>query len=178
MDSRTLYQRVLGEDYARLSAVLQSFHGLPQGGCASGVLEVQHGAGVLRRLAAQLLMLPRAGESVPLRLQIETHDGRETWVRHFSKQKIETLQWQDGPFLIEQAGPIQIVFKLQADEQCLVFHARPNRIRGIPIPGCLSLRVEATARGLENCWIIEVKIALPLLGTIVTYQGEITPQLC
>ena len=178
MNSQTLYQRLLGKDFSKLPVILQQFHGLPEGGCADGVISVERGAGVLRHVAAQFLGLPNAGKEVPLRLQVIPEDGREIWIRHFDGQSLKTLQWQEGSYLVEKAGPLHLFFELAADERGLTFYPRLNRMRGIQVPDPISLRVNANARGLGNCWNIEVTITAPLLGTITTYKGEITPQLC
>lgn len=178
MNPQTLYQRVLGKDFSKLPTILQQFHSLPEGGCADGIIAVERGAGVLRHIAAQVLRLPSAGKKVPLRLQVIPEDGKEIWIRHFDGQSLKTIQWQDGSYLVEKAGPLQFVFQLAADEHGLTFHPHPNRIGGIQVPECISLRVSANARSLGNCWNIEVIITAPLLGTITTYKGEVIPRLC
>lgn len=178
MNPQTLYQRVLGKDFSKLPPILQHFHSLPEGGCANGIISVKQGAGVLQHIAARVLRLPRAGKMIPLRLQVIPKDGKEIWIRHFDGQSLETLQWQSGSYLVEKAGPLQFVFHLTADEHGLTFHPYLSKIGDIQIPECISLRVSANARSLENCWDIRVVITAPLLGTITTYQGEIVPQSC
>jgi hypothetical protein len=176
MISPTLYQRVLDEDFAKLPPILQRFHGSPTGGCAAGTIKVEHGAGRLRGLAAFLLRLPGAGGAVSLRLQVIPHDGKELWIRHFGRQCVNTLQWQEGACLVEKAGPIQLVFRLAADADGLTFHLLHNKTLGMRLPAGLSMRVDAHARGMEDRWRIEVVISAPQLGMIAAYRGEIVPQ--
>lgn len=178
MNSQSLYQRVLGADYAKLPLILQQFHSLPEGGCAAGIIAVEQGEGVLRHLAASILRLPKAGGKIPLRLQVVPQDDREVWIRHFDGQRLETLQWQEGSCLVEKAGPLCFVFQLTADEHGLTFLPHSSRMRGIRIPDRMALRVNAHARGMEDRWRIEVTITAPLLGIIATYKGEIVPQSC
>ena len=129
-------------------------------------------------LAAGVLRLPHAGREVPLRLQVAPQSKCELWTRYFNRQCLETLQWQDGPYLVEKTGPLIFVFRVVADARGLAFHFQHNKLRGAQLPTGLSLRVNANARGAQDRWHIEVEISLPMMGTITTYRGEITPHLC
>ena len=178
MNAPTLYQRLLGKDFTRLPPILQQFHSLPEGGCAEGVIAVERGAGVLRQVAAHISRLPKAGAAVPLRLQVMPQAGKELWLRHFDGQCVQTLQWQEGPYLVEKAGPLRFVFQLAADEHGLTFYPQPNRMCGLQLPERMTLRVSARARGAGDSWHITVTITAPLLGPITNYSGKITPQVC
>ncbi len=178
MKSQTLYQRILGNDYFKLPNILQQFHSLSEGGCAVGIISVERSEGIIHRIAAQLLQLPSPGKEIPLRLEVIPDDGKEIWIRHFDGQRLMTLQWQEGPYLIEQAGPLLFVFEVVADKNGLTFNPHSNRIFGIQVPECMSLRVDASALRRSNCWYIEVIITAPLLGKITTYKGEIIPRSC
>jgi hypothetical protein len=176
-NSPTLYQRLLGKDFDSLPLVLRHFHSLPRGGHATGIVTVARSSGVLPALVARVLQLPRAGDEVPLRLQVAPRGDRELWIRHFGRQRLETMQWQNGPYLVEKAGPLILVFHVVADALGMTFHFQHNKISGVQLPNNLSLRVSANARGAGDRWFIAVEISLPALGTITTYRGEITPQL-
>lgn len=180
MNSPTLYQRVLGQDFFRLPRVLQQFHGLPQGGSAIGRVTVERNAGWFHHAAARLLHLPNAGEDVALHLQVIPQDNTERWIRQFGGQSVETLQWQEGKYLMEKAGPLYLAFQLTADEQGLTFHSTHKRhnARDILFPTGFAMRVQAQALDKGDRWHLEVSISTPLLGKITTYRGEIVPQLC
>ena len=170
----TLYQRVLGENFAQLPPVLRAFHALPQGGQARGFVKVQHGCGWLRRVLARLLRLPPQGERVEVRLQVQTKNEGEIWLRHFDGVPVQTLQWQRDNYLIEKAGPLCFAFYVSANENELRFNFSHNEIGGFRLPFPV-LRVDAVARGKENFWHIQVKIRAPLFGLLAEYRGEITP---
>ena len=61
----TLYQSLLGEQFALLPEPLRRFHGSPVGGCVEGTFRVERGRGFLRSLLADFGKLPPAGENVP-----------------------------------------------------------------------------------------------------------------
>ena len=170
----TLYQRVLGEEFAHLPSVLREFHSLPQGGQARGTVQVCYGCGPVRRAFARLLRLPPEGERVAVYLQVKVQEHREIWVRHFDGVPVQTTQWQCGDLLIEKAGPLCFAFRVSNNEETLRFHFAHNSITGIKLPFTI-LQVEATARGLENSWQIHVCISTPLLGVLAEYRGEISP---
>jgi hypothetical protein len=175
MDSKTLYQHLLGRDFDRLPAVLHRFHGLPTGGQATGTLTVKHGKGLIRHWAAWLLRLPRPGENIPVRVQVRVKGRNEIWIRHFGRQCIRTVQWQEDGYLIEKAGPLCFVFKVRGDEQGLRFDFQHNRLMGIKLPYLISLRADAIAEGTGDSWQITVNITSPLLGVLASYRGRVHP---
>ena len=179
MDDQTLYQRALGDQFARLPPVLRAFHSLPQGGMARGVATVRRGRGWWRHLAAQALRLPPAGECVPVVLQVQVVGDREIWVRDFGGFAVRTEQWQRGDFFIEKAGPLCFVFRLRIEENSLRFVFQHNELCGLRWPRWQVLRVEAVVRSVgedaNSSWHVEVSISTPLLGLLTAYSGEITP---
>jgi hypothetical protein len=177
MSYQTLYQRLLGDDFDKLPAVLRNFHSLPHGGRALGTVTVRRKAGLLRHQVTRILRLPPVGEGIPVRLQVlPTRDG-ELWRRHFGEHCVETMQWQDGDFLIEKAGLLCFVFRVLADENGLRFEFQNNRLHKLNLSLGSPLPVAATARGFDKRWHIGVSIASPLLGVLTTYEGEMTPVL-
>src|SRR5690606_4732012 len=112
-----------------LPPLLQSFHDRAGGSCASGTVTVEPGAGLLRRALARLLRLPPAGCGLPLRLQVLSQQRQERWIRHFgTSYRLETLQWREGPLLIEKAGILQFAFALGVKDATLTFHQQFCRL--------------------------------------------------
>jgi hypothetical protein len=170
----TLYQRVLGEEFAHLSPTLREFHGVPHGGQAQGMVCVRHGRGIIRHTLAKLLRLPPEGEHIAVHLQVQAQENCEIWVRHFEGVPVQTIQWQRDSFLIEKAGLLCFAFRVSNNEQTLQFDFSHNEIAGLRLPLAV-LKVEAQARGLEDGWHITVVIRAPFLGLLAEYQGEIRP---
>jgi hypothetical protein len=172
----TLYQRVLGEEFAHLSPALREFHGLPHGGQAQGVVCVRHGCGIIRHTVAKLLRLPPQGEHITVHLQVQAQaqENCETWVRHFEGVPVQTIQWQHGDLLIEKAGLLCFAFRVSNDQEGLRFDFSHNEIVGLRLPLAV-LKIEAQARGLADGWHITVVIRAPFLGLLAEYQGEIRP---
>jgi hypothetical protein len=173
-EDQTLYHRVIGDDFERLPIVLREFHSRANGGEARGVVKVMRGRGWLQNCAAWALRLPPVGERVAVTLQVRTIGEREIWIRCFNGQRVETTQWQEGEYLVEQAGPLRFVFRVEANEEEMRFHFAHNKIGNLKLPFPL-LRVNATARGDGAKWHIQVMISAPLLGMLTQYSGEIAP---
>lgn len=129
----------------------------------------------MRALAADLLSLPRAGECVPLRLEIRAERKRERWIRYFDGQRLETVQWQQKGLLVEAAGPLRFGFRVEADQTGMRFTSLECRLLFLPLPGPIAPRITAIVVGQETCWIIDMRIEAPLLGLLARYEGEVAP---
>lgn len=173
--SQTLYQKILGKDYGKLPSVLQEFHARPDGGNAIGTLMVQRGKGIVRALLARLLRLPRAGDNIPLRLQVIAGKNQEQWIRFFGEQQLITLQWNEQGYLVEKAGLLRLIFQLTADSTGMTFTIQKNKIGIFTIPSLCMMRVSARATATDTGWNINVAIGVPWFGVITTYSGMITP---
>ncbi|HEV2740753.1 MAG TPA: DUF4166 domain-containing protein [Candidatus Elarobacter sp.] len=170
-----LYERLLGSSFARLPAVLRRFHGQP-GGRADFALEVTHEPGFLRNAVARALRMPAAAARAPGTLVVSVRGDREIWVRTFPDLTLRTTQWLDAGRLVEQAGPLQFVFDVDADERGMRFSQTVCRLFGRTLPRALAPRVETVVRGDERDWNVLVSIDAPVLGRIVTYGGPVIPQ--
>jgi hypothetical protein len=169
-----LYERLLGASFERLPAALRHFHGRP-GGTAEFTMEVTHEPGFLRAALTALLRLPAPAPRVPGTLVVTVRDEREVWERIFPDTKLRTVHWIDGEHLVEETGPLQFVFDVDASERGLRFSSIACRFLGLTLPGRLVPRIEAAVRGDERGWNLLVSIAVPVLGRLATYGGPVTP---
>jgi hypothetical protein len=158
-----LYPLLLERDFDKLPRVLREFHSTPGGSRAKGTAVVRHDC-----ICARVLGFPPAGDNIALSLVVTAGDERETWIRNFGGTVLSTLQWQEGRFLIEAMGPVQIAFRIQADETGMRFFSERARLWKIPIP----LHVSARVHGGESSWEFEVKV-----DYIGSYRGAMTPSL-
>ena len=157
-----LYPQLLAADFAKLPRALREFHSSPLGGRASGTAIVRHS----NRWLAWLAGFPRSGENIPLQLEVKTNGNREIWIRRFGGVILRTNQRQDGKLLLETQGLVRIFFRIFADEQGMRFESQRACFWIIPLP----LRVQATVRGNESSWEIDVTVA-----RIGSYQGALVP---
>jgi hypothetical protein len=168
-----LYERLLGSSFARLPAALRRFHTQP-GGTTDFALEVTREPGVLRNAVASALRMPAATSRASGTLVVSVRGDREVWVRTFPDRTLRTAQWIDAGRLVEEAGPLQFVFDVDADARGMRFAQIGCRLLGCPLPRALAPRIETVVRGDERGWNVLVSIAAPLLGRIATYGGRVT----
>ncbi len=78
MTSLSLYRRVLGPHFDELPEVLKRFHDNAGGGHARGSFRVVRGDGIVRNIVAGMLRMPRAGENVPIHLEVKVNGASRT----------------------------------------------------------------------------------------------------
>jgi hypothetical protein len=176
MASLGLYRRVLGASFDELPDVLKRFHDGTTAGCASGTFRVVRGDGPVRNFVAGMLRLPRAGESVPIRLEVVVEGDRERWIRHFAGRRTVTVQWADGNLLMERLGLTSFSSALVVQGSRLRYEFRRAWFAGIPLPIWVSPYVDGYVDAGEAGWRASVHIFAPVLGEIVHYEGWVEPE--
>jgi hypothetical protein len=170
-----LHERLLGASFTRLPPALRSFLAQP-GGTAEFSLEVTHRPGFLWNALASILRMPAASARALGTLVVSVRGNREVWVRTFPDRTLRSVLWIDAGQLVEQSGPLQFVFSVDASERGLRFSQTGCRLLGRTLPHKLAPRVEAEVRGDERGWDVLISIAAPVLGRVATYGGSVTPR--
>jgi Domain of unknown function (DUF4166) len=169
-----LYERLLGSSFQRLPPQLRRFHA-SAGGDARWALQVRRGGGRLAEAVAWLLALPKPTERAQGRLHVRASGDRETWVRVFPDREVRTTQRMRDGRLVETHGAVSFFFDVEVDERGLRFVDRGSALLGIRLPRRLAPSLSASVRSRADGWDVEVSLALPLLGTILSYGGVVTP---
>jgi hypothetical protein len=172
----SLYRRILGDAFESLPPVLQRFHGPGSEASAHILFQIHHGKGRLCRLLTKLARFPDPGDAVCGQVRVVAEGDRERWIREFAGRHIETVQWEQNGLLVEGAGALQFGFRVAGDGSGM----RMECVRGwfcrLPLPRPLPPRVEAVAVGQEDSWWVRVRIAAPVVGLLLGYEGTVTPQ--
>jgi len=122
------------------------------------------------------MRLPAAGREVPTRLQVVVEGEREIWIRDFGTLRLRTRQWHHRGLLIEQAGPIRFGLRVRANAEGLRFDTERCWLGWLPLPARVAPRVTANITARETGWSVDVQIAVPGLGLLARYTGEVTPE--
>lgn len=172
-----------GAAFAALHPRLQALH--REGGTLIGPVEFATGRGLggafgriaLRRLGIQ----PSAG---PHALTVRIHHDAQGlhWARRFDDgREFVSLfrphgQWPSGHW-IERAGPLEL--KLDVDIVDGGWRWRPleYRLYGCRLPRWLRPRVEAGKRIVGDAYRFDIRIALPALGAVLAYGGDLRLRL-
>ena len=177
--SRALYARLLGPSWLQVAQPIRAVHSTESTVRAHGRLRIQHGRGRAARVLAGLLRLPRAGDAAETRLVVTSHDDGERWLRTFGDRRLDTRQYEAGDrVLAERIGLLEFRFRLEASAGSLVF----RQLDAALLVGSVRLRLPATwAPTVEaredpagaRCVRVHVRVALPGLGPVLTYDGTI-----
>ena len=171
-----LYRRILGGRYDELPPILKQFHDGASGGRARGTFRVARGDGPIRNLVAAILRMPKAGESVPIRIEVVVEGDRERWLRNFPDRCMATVQWADGNLLMERFGLASFSSELVVQGSRLRYEFRRAWFAGIPLPRWMSPHVDGYVDAGEVGWRVAVHIFAPWIGEIIHYEGWIEPE--
>ncbi len=171
---KPLYRRVMGVGFERLPEVTRRLHRGRPAVIAIGEAEVQTAVNVLGKLLAVAFGLPRQAGRQPVRVVIESREGREHWTRLFGEKPMRSVMSAAPGNLIEEAfGPFSLRMRLVVKPGGgLDMERVSGRIWRVPLPGFLLPRITATERVDDfRRHAFDVEIAAPLVGRLVHYKG-------
>lgn len=179
MHESKLYENLLGDAWPQLAGPVRAAHRSTSE--ARGVFSIKVGNNRLARLLARYSDLPKSGNEVETLLHIETLRGIEHWQRDFNGHVLTTRQWasKDG-LLIESFNGWELGFVLAEEDGALIYRqCRAYLCFGtlrVRIPLALAPRVHAREHSVGRDTAVEVNVALPLIGTLIAYNGELRTQ--
>ena len=180
--SSALYIRLLGDSWTKLAPAVRDLHRDDVAARAAGFMRVSRGENCLARWLAALLRLPAAGEAVPVTLVVTALADGEEWRRTFANNFLISRQRprSDG-LLAEQAGLIELRFRLEARNGGLVYHPAGAALRlgwlWVPLTRWLVPTVTAreSSAGTPGQTEVSVRVSLPILGLLISYEGLMGP---
>jgi hypothetical protein len=173
-----LYARVLGDRWRLLADPIRLAHAAES--TRRGRFRITHGRGYVARVLAACLRLPRPGRAAETRLAIAACGDREYWHRSFDDRHLDTWQYRAGDGeLGERIGVLEFRFRLDAADGSLVFRQLDTafvlgsvRLR---LPAAWAPRIEAREDPAgANQIAVSVRVALPGVGPLLTYDGIIS----
>ncbi|XHS01338.1 hypothetical protein ACFB49_29430 [Sphingomonas sp. DBB INV C78] len=167
-----LYRRVMGARFDRLPPAVRAMHEALRDGGAHGIAEVTGPTNILAATIAYIVGFPRAGTH-DLHVAFEENDGTETWTRSFSGKRFHSRLSQKGQWLVESFGVFRFGFDLPSDEHGLTMVMRRWWIGPFRLPLALAPRSRAREWEEDGRFHFDVPIALPFLGRIVHYRGQL-----
>lgn len=190
----TVVGTLLRARVAELPPVVRQVHASREDVALAGVLRVEQSATRIGRWMARRMGLPVTGgeteASVVIRRSHRT-GGRvapspagpgEVWRRSFGGDVLASAMTTDGERLIERVGRFELGFDLDVADGRLAFHhvsthGRFGR-RRVRVPGWLAPRVDASVGASTDGAQLDVaiRIAGPVLGSLLSYVGRLTPQ--
>jgi hypothetical protein len=124
--------------------------------------------------------LPKEAEDLPTTLRIVPMNGYERWERQFGNMTLTTTQWAEPEECMkERFRCLELRYRIDRQMQC-VHHKqlsaalRYGRLR-IALPRSLAPQVTGseTATATPNRVRVQVDVRLPLIGLLLSYDGEV-----
>jgi len=167
----SLYEQVMGPEFARLDAPVQAFHRLAGTHVLQGQVRVEAPWSPLARLAARLIGAPAASGKGPMRLELVASADRETWHRHFPTGQMASRLEHGQGCVVEHLGPLRLEVALEAADGRLVLRLLRMRLWGLPCPSWLLPQLIAEESGRSGQLHFLVRAAVPLVGPVLGYTG-------
>ncbi len=175
--SRGLYARLLGSSWRQLAEPVRLAHAAES--TLRGRFRIAHGRGLVARVLAALLRLPRPSRAAETRVVIAACGDRQQWRRIFDDRHLDTWQYQTGDCeLGERIGVLEFRFRLDASDGSLVFRQLEaalvlGAVR-LRLPAAWAPRIEAREDPAGAHQIgVRVRVVLPAVGPLLTYDGTI-----
>lgn len=169
---RSLFAQVLGPAFETLPAPLRALH-LAQGRHRyHGDVQVERGGGLLSRMVAAATHLPPAGAG-PLCVEIDATPDAERWTRFIGGRAMPSRLWREGDVLCERLGLATFGFRLNVEDQDIVWRVASVRVFGLSLPAHWFAGVGARESADGDRYRFDVWASLPLAGLLVHYRGAL-----
>ncbi len=167
----SLYETVLGSQYAQLAPAVQTFHRMTGAVALHGEVETEPPASRMARWLAWCIRTPRTPTRGPIRFTLNATATEETWTRHFPRHTMRsTLSLHQG-HIMERLGAVRLFFTLKAEHGVLRMRLEGLRFLGVPCPAWLRPAVLAEETGDGDRFHFNVRASVPLLGVVAAYRG-------
>jgi hypothetical protein len=171
-------ERWFGAGFARLHPALQALH--RDGGRLSGPIAIERGTGFAGLLGAIALRRMGVDARQSHRMTVEIRGDADAL--HWSRRIDDTRTamsvfrpvgaWPDGHW-IETVGPFAFELGVEIVDGAWRWQPRHCRVFGWPLPRWLAPRPIAGKRVDGDAYRFDVRIDLPLLGTVLAWGGRL-----
>jgi hypothetical protein len=169
----SLYQQVMGADYAALPAPLQHFHALEGSHVLTGVVQVDAPASFPARMLAWSLGTPLQARQGAIRFELQADAYSETWTRHFPGSSMQSRLTLAGGRVTERLGPARLSFTLHGGADKLQMQLASLHFLGVPCPRWLRPAIVAEETASEGRLHFLVQASLPVIGLVTRYRGHL-----
>lgn len=175
-----LYRQILGSAFDALPPRIRQLHDSCSARRWSGTSSVVRGKGLAARLIAAIVGFPKSGNEVPVTVAFRPERGGELWTRNFGGHSFSSLQTcgtgRNRHLLVERFGIAAFGLALLVDGDRLHLVPRRWSVLGVPMPAWLLPRGNSFETEIDGQFRFDVSIALPWLGVVVAYRGQLAPE--
>lgn len=166
--------------FSQLDPLLQDLH--RHGGSLEGPVTIHLASGLAgwlgKRLAARI-GVPLQQTTPRLQVSIYSEHGVLHWNRSFggapmNSQFVPVGTWPNG-YWLESTGALRLALQVNVREGGWYWQPIRAWVRGVRVPLMLLPRTTAYKRIEQGRYQFYVGFSLPLLGTLLSYSGTLTP---
>lgn len=165
-----LFPMLLGERFGALPSCVQALHLREGTQHLQGEVEVERGRSWLSQLCAWATRLPPAG-SGPIAVEITAEPGSERWIRRIGRHAMPSRLWAGDGLLCERLGLVTFGFRLDVEQEAIVWRVARVRVFGLPLPAAWFDGVVAREWEEAGRYRFDVSAAMPIAGLLVHYRG-------
>ncbi len=174
--SPPLFREALGAGFDALPGPVKALHDGRVRKRFKGKGRVERSYGLLLNLIAACLRLPRAGENLDIEVSIKRGENQEIWERTFEGRKFSSIVSRAAGTIpgriTETFGPLSFDIDLDNRLGRLYYPVGRARIGALRLPRILTPRSDTVEHlTATDQYHFSVKIELPLLGHLITYEG-------
>lgn len=169
-----LYAGAMGSAFDRLPPMVRAIHDIRGDAGAMGEGTVVRGPTLAARLIAAAMRFPPSG-TVSLHVAFAERNGVERWTRDFGGHRFSSELSAAGGLVTERFGPMRFVFAMPSGLHGLDMQLRRWSCFRIRLPLLLAPRIAAREWEEEGRFRFDVRVSMPLVGTIVHYSGWLKP---
>jgi len=164
-------------DNYTLPVKVQELHNVSGASQWSGLANVRRGNGVLVKIICAFFGFPQVAENVPVDVSIEPEGICERWVRNFDGKKFSSLLQRGVDrnefLLVEKFGVLDFTIALVIEGNRLYFVPKGLSCCRISLPGFLIPTGRSFETEKNGKFCFNVEIILPLIGLVVSYEGNL-----
>lgn len=170
----SLYSKVLGDAFHRLSPLLQRFHTV-QDETWRGEARVHWSSHPGLRLLLRMGGLPKEAEQCHVTVSVVSKTSSEVWLRRFGERNMRSKQKWVGQSLHECFGPVSLTLDNRVEKGALKQTSLHSKMFGVPLPRPFRLRVSAREWQEGERFNFDVDIGLAN-WPLIRYSGWLRPQ--
>ena len=173
----SLYHAVLGPAYDELPYAIQQLHDIGEGKTFQGKAAITRGRNVITNITANIFGFPKAGEDIPVTVNLTRKGGVEHWTRHFGGRRMFSTQeagtGRDEDHIIERFGPVAVKLEVIVEASRLYLVPKAMTFFGVPLPKFLLPHGETYEKQHAGIFHFHVDIIAPIIGRLVKYEGHL-----
>lgn len=172
------YQHALGKSFNDLPPVLRRFTGAGKASY-SGTCTVTRGSTGWSRFVGLLMGLPRKMHEAAFALDVDHAPHRCIWIRRFPNRKTLKTTIKSGAqpgacVMVESVGAATLTFQVTLDEDRLLLISQRGRFLGLPLPGFMAPRTEASIGCDGESILVESTVTMGRRSRLMRYTFEVT----